>query len=563
MNGAHAEARAVVAAGHMVDAPDRPTPRFPPDQVARVRAEVRVALERWGVGPQTTVVTSGARGADMIAAEECLELGSRVELRLAFEPGEFERRSVALPDSDWSERFRAVLDRDRVNVQVLDAARQGDDVFARTNEWIVETARRLDDAPRALVVWDGAEGDGPGGTRHLVRLLGYTGPDPGVAVIDPTRRAYAAREQPDQPKRLLALDGGGLRGALSLEILRTLETSLRERYGAETVLSDYFDYIAGTSTGAIIAAALALGKPVAELQEMYRELGKRIFSKRFLPLRLRSLYRDGPLTKELENFFGAGRTLGDPELRTLLLLVLHNTVTDSPWPLSNCTRAKYNRADRNLKTPSDRNLDLPLSTLVRGSTAAPVYFPPQQLQIGSNRFVFQDGGITPFNNPALILFLLATLPEYGLVWPAGEDRLLIVSVGTGSSAAVHPNVLAREVDILFNAKNLPSVFMNGASVSQDLLCRALGRCRAGPQLDREVGNRIGAPGAAGTSLFTYVRYNADLSDVSLVAEGYSDERERKQLRKMDAVGSIPELEALGRAVGERIDFDANFAGFLD
>ena len=81
------------------------------------------------------------------------------------------------------------------------------------------------------------------------------------------------------------------------------------------------------------------------------------------------------------------------------------------------------------------------------STAAPIYFPPQEVEVGSNQFVFQDGGITPFNSPALVLFLLATLPEYGVNWPVGEDRLLIDSVGTGSSAAVHPNMLGRQVNV--------------------------------------------------------------------------------------------------------------------
>jgi hypothetical protein len=149
------------------------------------------------------------------------------------------------------------------------------------------------------------------------------------------------------------------------------------------------------------------------------------------------------------------------------------------------------------------------------------------------------------------------------LWPIGEDRLLIVSVGTGSSAAIHPNILARQVNVVFNAKNLPSVFMNGASAAQDLLCRSLGGCLAGPEIDREFGSRIDEPGVAGTSLFTFVRYNADPSDESLIAQGFTDERQRKQLRKLDAVAHVPQLEMLGRAVGESIDFDGNFAAFLD
>jgi len=556
------ESRVVVASGHMVDTPDRPRPRFPSDQVARVTEEVRAALDGWSVGPGTTLVTGGARGADIIAAEECLARGGDVVLCLAFEPDEFEDRSVALPGTDWSERFRAL--RGRADVRVLENPPADDSVFALTNEWIVRTAQEIDDAPNAVIVWNGEEGDGPGGTRHFVRLLGFERPDPRICVIDPTRRVYEDRQRPDGPKKLLALDGGGIRGALSLAILRSLEARLRARYEKPgLVLADYFDYIGGTSTGAIIAAALALGKPVDEIQEMYRNLGKKIFTKRFLPLRFRSLYRDGPLTGALEDFFGNDRKLGDPDLKTLLLLVLHSTRTDSPWPLSNCTRAKYNRADRYLIEPPDRNLDLPLSTLIRGSTAAPIYFPPQEVQIGKTAFLFQDGGVTSFNNPALILFLLATLPEYRLCWPAGEDRLLIVSVGTGSAAAVHPNLLAREVDLTFNAKNIASVFMNSAAAAQDLACRSLGRCRAGNVIDREVEALIGKNGVAGRPLFTYLRYNADLSDESLEQQGFADEHDRKGLRRLDAIAYLPQLEQLGQNVAEGIAFEADFAGFLD
>jgi hypothetical protein len=548
----------------MIDAPDRDRPRFPADQAERVAAEIRSVFVKWSVGQEATIVTGGARGADIIAAEAGLERGARVVLCLALPPDEFERRSVALPDSDWPARFRALLGRSDVRLLAdeLGVKPADDDLFARTNEWIVETARSLAREPHAVLVWDGSRGDGPGGTLDLVRRLGYGGPDPKICVVDPTRREYEAKQPADGPKKLLALDGGGIRGALSLEILRSVETHLRRRYAEDLVLADYFDYIGGTSTGAIVAAGLALGKSVAELQEMYRSLGAKIFSKRFLPLRLKSLYRDGPLTSELEKFFGERVTLGDPGLRTLLLIVLHNTVTDSAWPLSNCTRAKYNTADRSLKTPSDRNLDMSLTVLVRGSTAAPVYFPPQHAVVGRNQFVFQDGGITAFNNPALILFLVATLPEYGLQWPVGEDRMLIVSVGTGSSAAIHPNLLAQQVNLKFNAKNLPSVFMNSASAAQDMLCRTLGSCRAGPEIDREFGRRLNAPGVGGPSLFTYLRYNADLSDASLLAQGVSSGRERQRLRKMDSVKSVPALEAIGRRVGESIDFGHDFAGFV-
>jgi hypothetical protein len=556
-----AQPAALVVSGHMVDTPDRPAPRFPPDQVPRVTRAIRDTLEAWDVGPRTTVLSGGARGADLIVSEEALARGARLRVLLALEPAEFERQSVELPGSDWAERFHRVLD--AAEVEVLPPG-EGD-VFERTNAWLVESARSeaAGQSPHAILVWDGRAGDGPGGTRDLARRLGYAGPDERVAVIDPTRRLYEARQSAPGPKKLLALDGGGIRGVLALEILAALESQLRTRYGDDgLMLSDYFDYVAGTSTGAIIAAAIARGKPVAEIRDKYRALGRRIFRKRFLPLRWRGIYAVQPLTEELEAFFGRNTTLGDPELRSLLLMVLHNSVTDSPWPLSNCTDAKYNRAERNLKPSPDRNLDLALSAVIRGSTAAPLYFAPQTLQVGEHRFVFEDGGVTPFNNPALMLFLMATLPEYRVGWPTGEDNLLLVSVGTGSAAVSHPGLVARSVGVRYQLKNLPGVFMNGASVTQDLICRSLGRTRFGAPIDRELGMRADVAGVGTRTLFSYVRYNADLSAPALAAAGITSAREQRALRKLDAVESIDQLEAVGRRAGANIDLETHFTGFL-
>ena len=88
------------------------------------------------------------------------------------------------------------------------------------------------------------------------------------------------------PKRMLALDGGGVRGILSLGYLSHIEQILQKRNGNDFRLCDYFDLIGGTSTGAIIATALALGFRVEEIQELYRQLAKEIFKKPFWSLGL-------------------------------------------------------------------------------------------------------------------------------------------------------------------------------------------------------------------------------------------------------------------------------------
>ena len=76
------------------------------------------------------------------------------------------------------------------------------------------------------------------------------------------------------PKRVLSLDGGGIRGALTIGYLRRLEGLLRQRHGEpDLLLRDYFDLIGGTSTGSVIATGLATGWSVDEVAEAYRGLG--------------------------------------------------------------------------------------------------------------------------------------------------------------------------------------------------------------------------------------------------------------------------------------------------
>jgi uncharacterized protein len=72
------------------------------------------------------------------------------------------------------------------------------------------------------------------------------------------------------PKRLLALDGGGIRGAITLGFLEQMERLLRARHKREDLkLCDYFNLIGGTSTGAIIASGLAIGMTASEIKRMY------------------------------------------------------------------------------------------------------------------------------------------------------------------------------------------------------------------------------------------------------------------------------------------------------
>lgn len=296
------------------------------------------------------------------------------------------------------------------------------------------------------------------------------------------------------PKRLLAIDGGGIRGVLALEILGRIESLLGQgKTGFR--LSDYFDYIAGTSTGAIIAAGLSIGMSVADIMDFYEKSGAQMFKRAWFR-QFWYKYEDEPLAAKLRETFGVDTRLGSDELRTLLLIILRNTSTDSPWPVSNNPFAKYNARDRD-----DRNLDMPLWQLVRASTAAPTYFRPERITVGTKQYDFVDGGVTTYNDPAFQMFLMATVDRYWVKappevkpWQTGPDRMLVVSVGTGTSPAVLRTLRRRERSLLFNARTIPSALMFAALTEQDFLCRAIGACRAGDPLDREVGDMIGSSG---------------------------------------------------------------------
>ena len=349
------------------------------------------------------------------------------------------------------------------------------------------------------------------------------------------------------PKKILTLDGGGIRGIISLAILLKLEAILSERSKDKNgfVLADYFDFISGTSTGAIIAAGLSRGWKVSKIIDFYLESGKEMFHKASITRRLRYKYKYDKLKDKLVKVFGEDTLLGSEKIETVLMMVLRNATTDSPWPVSNNPYAKYN--DRNRP---DCNLDLPLWQIVRASTAAPVYFPPERVMIGENDFVFVDGGVTSYNNPSFQSFLMATIEPYKMEWQTGEDKLLIVSVGTGFNPKANDNLKPKEMNLVFNAKSIPAALMFAAMNEQDTLCRVFGKCLVGEQLDREIGDLINSKGPIEPRLFSYIRYNVELNEKSLDNLGLNDINP-KNVQKMDSVDHVGDLQRIGQAVAER------------
>jgi uncharacterized protein len=362
------------------------------------------------------------------------------------------------------------------------------------------------------------------------------------------------------PHKLLAIDGGGIRGVLALQILAKIESILRdESKNADYRLADYFDYVAGTSTGAIIAAGISLGMSVDEILGFYLKNGAAMFEKAGLLQRLLYKYKSKPLAEELQTAFGSSTTLGSEEIETLLLVIMRNATTDSPWPISNNPFAKYNDS----ATPTS-NLNFPLWQLVRASTAAPTFFAPEVITISGKPFIFVDGGVTTYNNPAFQMFLMATVDRYWINappkkrgWETGAGKMLIVSVGTGTSAGANYSLRPEDMHVLFNATSIPSALMYAALNEQDFLCRIFGACVAGPLLDQEVDAMTPSTGPLSEKLFRYARYNADLTPEGLRDLGCGD-IEPEHVQKMDSVEFIPALQRVGKAAADRYVDRAHF-----
>lgn len=384
------------------------------------------------------------------------------------------------------------------------------------------------------------------------------------------------------PKRLLGLDGGGVRGALTVAFLERIETLLEERYGKDARLGDYFDLVGGTSTGAVIAGALALGFRTAQVKDFYLRLAPFAFqrSRWRIPV-LQSKFDARGLRTQIEEVVG-NRVLSSPDLITGFCLITKRMDTGSPWIISNNPHAPYWEDGKGYIG----NKNYPLVNLVRASTAAPHFFDPELLPIlqkealpdslstsqgravqvlmqklglrkqvkvdSSTHGLFVDGGVTPHNNPTLALFQLTTLPPFGINWPTGPDRLSIISVGTGTfrpRLSFETLGFARYAKLALHA--LISM-MTDAEMLVLTMMQWMGECPAPWQINSEIGTlaQVDPPGG---KLFRFMRYDVRLEKEWLARElnvqVADDVLER--LRGMDDPTMVNQLYDIGSRAAEK------------
>jgi len=373
-----------------------------------------------------------------------------------------------------------------------------------------------------------------------------------------------ASNLPNRPKRLLSIDGGGLAGLIPAESLIAIESQLNRITGREAPLCDRFDLIGGTSTGAILAAGLCLGLKAEQLRDFYLDYGKEIFAKVFLPERFWHLYPSEPLAHHLKEVFGEDTTLGSKKLRTNLLVVSKNATLGTTWFFTNNAKGRY----------SANNAGLPLWQVVRASTAAPTFFPPQPISVPDDQgelhnYEFIDGGVSSYNNPSLQVFLEATNPRYQFGWPTGVDKLLLISLGTGFSAVTVPEGKAAEYNLLNWAQYLIKELLADANLQQNVLMHLIGQGPKGkgPASEVEIAaaRAVGTPapdalevmsaGLGSTKALTYQRITIDLTRERLDGLDLGDIDPIK-VREMDAVDQIENMRRLGQAVAnEQVRMD--------
>ncbi|MBW4649977.1 MAG: patatin-like phospholipase family protein [Kastovskya adunca ATA6-11-RM4] len=222
--------------------------------------------------------------------------------------------------------------------------------------------------------------------------------------------------------RILSLDGGGIRGVIAARILIEIERQI------DQPLNEYFDLIAGTSTGAILAGAIAIGRKSQDILNLYRTKGQRIFpyNSRLNLQRLGLVkqyglsapkYSDQGLIAVLKEELGH-RPLADIGQSPRLLITSYDTIKREPLIFKSWQQYKDT-----VKTP--------LWEACTASASAPSYFPAHLLQTEERRYSLIDGGVGA-NNPSACAVAEALRLDY----PIKEISML--SIGTGSSSRSLP-----------------------------------------------------------------------------------------------------------------------------
>jgi len=262
--------------------------------------------------------------------------------------------------------------------------------------------------------------------------------------------------------RILSLDGGGVRGYLTVMILENIEKQLNARDGSGKPLGEYFDLIVGTSTGAIIGGLLSIGKKASEVREIYENDIQEIFSNdmrkckilNFFPFNIiHTKYKKDNLRDKAIQYFqdNNGKDLTFLDVKTHLLVTSVDITTMTP----RFHKSAYNK--KNIPRADEK-----LSSAIIASSSAPAFFPIEENLIYSSNLI--DGGIVA-NNPSLV----ALVDCFSFDEAPNKDDIVLLSIGTGKACEVPYEIDAlKDTSVKWLRQNgtspLIEILMNSQSV---------------------------------------------------------------------------------------------------
>lgn len=348
------------------------------------------------------------------------------------------------------------------------------------------------------------------------------------------------------PKRILALDGGGIKGILTLGMLKPLEDELRRRAGGSSAfrLSDYYDLIGGTSTGAIIASALALGLSVDEVVALYMRLGPDVFGRSAGDgVFLQSKFESKKLRRALHSVLST-KTLGTDDLKTGLAIHAKRIDTGSAWVVTNHPLGAFYDPPADSNTFPNKRYRL--TDLVLASAAAPTFFDEIVIDVEFDekrrpiqKGYFVDGAVSANNNPGMQLLMLALEPSYKFGWRSGADSLMMTSFGTGSRRPMVDGKAFQGLPPGLRGVHALRAMVYDTQVQGVMMLQALSEPKKPWRINSEIGDMRGVC-FGGVPLLDYQRI-----DVTL-------DTKPKVKRRGDP---IPPMTALERLLGRELDAD--------
>lgn len=278
--------------------------------------------------------------------------------------------------------------------------------------------------------------------------------------------------------KILSLDGGGIRGVISATILKEIETTLKEK--KKQPLHQYFDLIAGTSTGSILAAGIACQLDAQELINVYQKQGQDIFLESVRGQRkwrwlsqilggyvlyphergeqgLAQVLKKNLIHQEL----GKCPTIAEIKQPNLLILAYDVLSRNTTWFANDDSEEWYYKNNTELWK------------ICTATASAPTFFPPYELPYNSDESLPHiDGGVAA-NNPELAAIAHALSMTRSDQGKTNIDEIAVLSIGTGRTTCPYTYSQIKKWGLLDWAKNIPNIFLDPSAENSNYISRRI------------------------------------------------------------------------------------------